>query len=194
MALKEKKSVETWLNTRKCTACKEIKEENSTNFYSRGKSAMLKNGTIPFSPVCKECTKNRVKEQRKTKIEADPALYKKHIKNTRAKHKDKATARSKEWAKNNPDKRFNAYLKRNYSITLEDYYKMEEDQEGKCKICGTADTSKGKGKRLFVDHCHITGNVRGLLCHNCNAGIGHFFDNIISMEKAIQYIKESAWL
>jgi len=77
-------------------------------------------------------------------------------------------------------------LKRNYGISLAEYDKMLEEQEGECKICGTTD-SQGKG-RFHVDHCHITGEVRGLLCHNCNRGLGYFKDNITSLLEAVRYL------
>ena len=51
-----------------------------------------------------------------------------------------------------------------------------------CAICGNLD-------RLHIDHCHKTGNVRGLLCSNCNIGIGNMQDNIDILKVAIEYLK-----
>lgn len=84
-----------------------------------------------------------------------------------------------------------AYLMRNYKITLSDYERMHEDQGGLCKICG------GEGfvmashhkLKLVVDHCHETSVVRGLLCHNCNRGLGLFQDNVSFLNNAIEYLK-----
>ena len=59
---------------------------------------------------------------------------------------------------------------------------MVLDQDGGCKICGT------KESKLYVDHDHGTGKVRGLLCHCCNAGIGLLKDSPDIMQKAIQYV------
>ena len=58
------------------------------------------------------------------------------------------------------------------------------NQEGLCAICGLPETDK----RFCVDHNHKTGVVRGLLCANCNKGLGHFFDSIESLEKAKSYL------
>ena len=77
-------------------------------------------------------------------------------------------------------------LKRNYGITLEDYDRMLEEQEGKCKICGTTEPN-GKG-RFHVDHNHDTQEVRGLLCHNCNRGIGYLRDDVSIILKALEYL------
>ena len=78
-------------------------------------------------------------------------------------------------------------LKKNYGISIEDYNKMFSDQDGKCKICLTHQ-SKFK-KPLFVDHCHRTGDVRGLLCHNCNIGISNFKDNLELFKSAMSYLE-----
>lgn len=83
-------------------------------------------------------------------------------------------------------------LKKLYGITVEDYEKMLEKQNGGCAICGKSETAKSpvddSVKRLAVDHNHITGVVRGLLCSTCNNGLGCFKDNISLMKGAIEYL------
>lgn len=83
------------------------------------------------------------------------------------------------------------YLLRNYGITLDDYERMLEEQQGKCRIClgeGFVMASHHKMK-LVVDHCHATGVVRGLLCHNCNRALGLLQDSTESLERALDYLK-----
>ena len=82
----------------------------------------------------------------------------------------------------------NIELKRTYGISHQDYLDMLEAQNGRCKICGT-DAPNGIGS-FHVDHCHITNKVRGLLCHKCNVGLGHFNDNISILSAAILYLNE----
>ena len=80
-----------------------------------------------------------------------------------------------------------------YGITPEQYWNMYENQNGSCKICSQKDTHlTGRKYNLFVDHCHSSGIVRGLLCHHCNVGMGHFKDNIDLLEKAIKYLNENS--
>ncbi|AFK13461.1 endonuclease VII [Yersinia phage YpP-G] len=84
-----------------------------------------------------------------------------------------------------------AYLMRSYGITLDDYEEMLESQKGLCKICGTegfAMNPKVHKIKLVVDHCHTKGNVRGLLCHNCNRALGLLKDNVKSLQAAIEYL------
>lgn len=74
-----------------------------------------------------------------------------------------------------------------FNINKEDYIKMLDLQKNKCLICNI---DKDKVKKDFaVDHCHKTGKVRGLLCSNCNTGIGMFNDNIDNLLNAIKYLK-----
>ena len=81
-------------------------------------------------------------------------------------------------------------LKSKYGITSEDYEKLLESQSGKCAICGTDDGASAKGSSTFsIDHCHETGNVRGLLCNTCNRGLGFFKDNPVVLASAIKYLK-----
>lgn len=124
------------------------------------------------------------------------------------KNKDAKAAYLREWRKKNRDyvrqklreknstpEGFaiskNSRLKRTYGITLAEYREMFNKQNGVCFICGNPETnSQRRDNNLSVDHNHITGKVRKLLCSNCNRGLGEFNDNIIIMERAIQYLKD----
>jgi len=77
-------------------------------------------------------------------------------------------------------------LKKNYGLTSTEYDKLYQDQHGKCAICGVHQSALNKP--LFVDHDHITGKVRGLLCRNCNAGIGYLGDSLGNLTQAIKYL------
>lgn len=87
------------------------------------------------------------------------------------------------WAAENPGKtkRYTraAWLLNRYGLTIEQYEAMLEGQGGRCAACGRVETRilKGLVSRLSVDHCHATGVVRGLLCHNCNLAVGHMQDD-----------------
>lgn len=86
------------------------------------------------------------------------------------------------------------WLKKKYDITIEQYNEMLEAQGGVCLICGKPETTRhrksGLVNDLSVDHCHITGKVRGLLCNACNKGMGAFGDNPDLMQRAIEHIKK----
>ena len=80
-----------------------------------------------------------------------------------------------------------ADLKRHYGITIDEYDRLFESQGGKCAICNTEDNG---GKRFYVDHNHNSGIVRGLLCINCNAALGHYKDSIEIHLNAIYYLNK----
>jgi hypothetical protein len=72
------------------------------------------------------------------------------------------------------------------------YQALFRAQGGKCAICGTTQghrSSRGRVCRLAVDHDHATGKVRGLLCNNCNRGLGRFKDSVKNLEAALRYLK-----
>jgi len=77
----------------------------------------------------------------------------------------------KQYRLNNKERYRESKLKRKYNITLDDYNKMLLEQDGKCWTCSIKieDTKK---KYLCVDHNHLTGQVRGLLCDPCNVALG----------------------
>ena len=81
------------------------------------------------------------------------------------------------------------FLKRVYNITIEDYEAMLGKQGGVCAICGGTETKSSQQENFSVDHCHTTGVIRGLLCNNCNRGLGLLGDTIESLTKALEYLK-----
>ena len=85
------------------------------------------------------------------------------------------------------------YKQYTYNLSQEAYDAMLKAQGGRCAVCGTTEVgSKSKNHQgFFVDHCHETGQVRGLLCHSCNVGLGNFQDNIGKLEAAIRYLSEA---
>lgn len=78
-----------------------------------------------------------------------------------------------------------------HGLTPEMYWEMLDTQGGGCALCGTTDPGRagGSSERVFaVDHCHGTGRVRGLLCHNCNRALGLFRDNAEVLRRAAEYV------
>lgn len=94
---------------------------------------------------------------------------------------EKEKIRHREYARNyrkaNPDKLRKSFEKSVYGVTKEEFKYKE------CWICGSS-------HRLCIDHNHSTSEVRGLLCTNCNAGLGHFRDNQETLLRAIEYLND----
>ena len=85
-------------------------------------------------------------------------------------------------------------LKYRYGITEEDYEKLLVQQKYSCKICGQKPDKcqTQPDKPLYVDHCHQTKAIRGLLCHKCNIALGHMNDNPEQLERAAAYLRNIA--
>lgn len=113
---------------------------------------------------CKECSNTKAKERnsRPENIEKRASKY------ARDKHQQR-------------DK----HLRKRFGITLLDYNSLLEQQHGVCAICGKTD----KRKSLAVDHDHITGQVRGLLCGRCNPALGFILENSNYANQLIKYIE-----
>ena len=123
-------------------------------------------------------------------------------------NRDKSLAEVKAWRERNREKM--ALLQRKYDFKrpnkterlkdsrrrhLRGTYGLTEEQfkqlGDRCQICGSTKgrpRSNGTNDSLVVDHCHDTGRVMGLLCHQCNTGIGHFYHDTQLIANALQYV------
>ena len=131
--------------------------------------------------------KEKISKQQKERRKENEDIYKIYRENYYKCNKEDISLKNKLLYKNNPELFFKRAIKRNYNISLNDYNNLLENQKEVCAICGNKETRKTQ-KRLSVDHDHITGKVRGLLCYNCNLGLGHFKDNPELLKKASSYL------
>ena len=93
------------------------------------------------------------------------------------------------WNKKNRDKITASARKIKTGYTQEDYDTKFNEQKGCCAICGKHQSEFKRA--LSADHCHVTGNKRGLLCFHCNTALGKFNDDIVLLSKAIKYLEEN---
>ncbi len=186
---------------KKCNKClkeKELSEFSKKSRYKDGYDYYCKACVLGHEPhskpliekSCKICTLIKpIGEFRfQDKLKRFTAAYCKVCENK------KRDAKRKE----NPEKETlrlrRKRLKAKYNITPLDYDKLFLLQNGKCRVCKLPETkldSLGKVQNLSIDHCHSGGQVRGLLCGNCNSMLGHAKDNIKILKEAIKYLKET---
>lgn len=79
-------------------------------------------------------------------------------------------------------------IKNTYRLSKEEFLDLLITQDNKCKLCNIPFDSITP-RRLHIDHCHETNNIRGLLCHTCNTGLGMLGDNEEGLSKALAYVK-----
>lgn len=99
--------------------------------------------------------------------------------------------RFSEYRRLNPEKRRQYDLKKKFGITLVQYNQLFTEQTGSCALCDKHQSEQRKA--MAVDHDHKTGEIRALLCHNCNVGLGNFQDNQDLLQKAINYLNKQAF-
>ncbi len=145
---------------KRCSHCKEEKDLKDFGVDNRNKTGYLSE--------CKECRNKRLRESRDEKT-----LRK------RKEIQDKYRRSSKF---------SDTSLKRIYGISLKEWQKMFDEQDGCCASCGEhqADLSR----TLCVDHDHDTGKVRGLVCRQCNLALGLLKDDPEVVAKLLEYICE----
>lgn len=165
---------------KRCPRCGETKPLD--NF---GKDSRAHDGKRTY---CKLCSNEYHKNYRVSNPERTKQFDFRHYHNRR----EKVLAYNKQYRKDNKEK-LKDYLKKynqeygikQYGITPEEYQEMLERQGGVCAVCG----GLSNRKRLFIDHDHKTGRVRGLLCHKCNSGLGLLRDSLEIVYKLASYLK-----
>jgi hypothetical protein len=155
---------------KKCTKCNIQKSLDCFN-----KKTSYKDG---FDSICKKCTSE-------------------HRKKLRISNSQKANETEKLWKKNNPSKvkeKRRKQLLKQYGLTVADWDNILASQNGLCAICNKPETTiiRGKVNRLSIDHCHITGKNRGLLCDKCNRALGLFQDDAERLNRAADYLRNGS--
>jgi len=158
---------------KRCGKCKEWK-----SLSEFGKSSSNKDG---LRNTCRECRKKYNQAHRVKKAEYNKEYLRIHgTKIREGQKKYRQTEHGKLMCRKGD-------LKKSFGITLEDFDKMVENQNGVCAICGNINI---KGHKLCVDHNHETGEIRALLCDHCNHLLGCAKENIIVLQSAINYLHD----
>jgi hypothetical protein len=155
---------------------------------------ILTGGQMPYADKTKQAeywkryaekNKERIKQRKREWLAADPARQERYNAAQRARKKA-------------DPKKYRLYFRnrhliKKYGMTEERYKEMYVKQGGVCEICGGMPDIVVHGiTRLAIDHNHDTGKVRGLLCNNCNAGMGILGDSEEHLLAALAYLKKHA--
>lgn len=100
----------------------------------------------------------------------------------RAKNLDRIRDNEQRYRDRNADQLRVKKRLRRYGLSPESFNELMKKQSGVCAICKKRETQ-------HIDHCHGSGKVRGLLCHHCNVGLGHFQDSQELLLAAIEYLR-----
>lgn len=138
-----------------------------------------------------DAEKRRIRKRNYAKTDKQRDYRREYMRKWREQNREKYNAWAKEYNKNNGykwethTKEWKKYysLKKKYNLTEEDFLYLLEKQQNKCYICGKHNSDILRG--LAVDHDHITGKIRGLLCSKCNGALGWYENNF---EKINEYL------
>lgn len=146
---------------KKCGKCQQVKL--LTAFYQD------KSRKLGVTSYCKDCRQSYRRKQYDVNKTQDRNYF-------------------KEYYRKNPQKAKEYGLKM-YGLTLEEFNFMRDAQKHCCAICHTHESNLKR--KLFVDHCHATGKVRGLLCQSCNTMIGNAKDSVLVLQAGIRYLSKA---
>lgn len=180
-----------------CSKCNEEKFLNEFHKSSRSKDGLR--------GVCKKCTskKETIRKYSKTTNEDTTKMCTVCKENLSIEDFSKISIKGKIYYQSSckgcrnkfkvgKNKKLGIYrrrdIKNKYGITEDYFNKLIIIQDNKCKICGKEFKTN---KAPCIDHCHATGKIRGLLCNNCNTGIGMLRDSTSILESAIKYLEEN---
>lgn len=149
------------ITQKSCTKCRNYRPVSEFS-----KEAKRKDG---LHPHCRSCVKE---------YEAKRWASEK-FRESRREYQSERFSTSESYRKSKRNQR----MKKRYGITISEYEERMALQEGKCAIC-----NESPKRSLHVDHCHISGNFRGLLCGSCNRAIGLMQDDPERLQSAIEYL------
>lgn len=131
--------------------------------------------------------KNKERHDAQSYARRKTPKYKATARRYRERNKDRRRAYQKQWYVENRDralaKATDNALKRKYGLTREQRDAMIKAQRGRCPIC------RSKANKWHVDHCHVTGKVRSILCRYCNPMLGLARDSIKTLRAAVAYLE-----
>ncbi len=154
------------MEEKRCSKCKTSKL--TSEFYPK-RSA---DGTSKPDSWCKSCKKI----QNDLSVQRNIAVVRERLRIYHIKNREKHLAACKRNA-----------IRRKYGISFGEYDALIKSQQGLCKICNEPLTSRWL---THIDHCHDTQSVRGILCKNCNNGLGMFRENTAALRRAAEYLED----
>jgi hypothetical protein len=165
-----------FVSGKNCRICGELKPLD--DFY---RMADMRDG---HRNECKECNL----AQKKQRYLADPAKYIAMVERWRKANPEQHRAYRNEYQARPERKRKqrDAYYRRTFGISADEFDALLAGQSGGCAICGSVPE---RAASLHLDHDHLTGDVRGILCLSCNQGVGKFRDDPALLEKAARYVR-----
>lgn len=182
---------------KQCSRCQEEKPDSAFHFRNREQN-------VRFN-TCKMCVKEQQRQYRQRNPEQrrdtnlryyDANRERRNKAARRSQSTPEAKEKAKEWRRRNAEKMREyqkdyrdrtrwARMEKQYGITMADYARLVDDQNGKCPIC----QAPLETVAIHIDHCHTSGRVRGLLCPTCNQALGLLREDVHIAARAVAYLR-----
>lgn len=167
--------------------CKIHGDVSIENRLASGQCKLCSLAYFKYSNEVRDNNRSEFNEKQRLKREANPELFALEYK---YRYEKSVIIKGKD-ALNEGNKA------RKFGLSIEEYQKIFSDQNNRCAICDRPETRIFKDRiskemkvaKLCLDHDHVSGKIRQLLCHDCNTGIGKFKDDIQNLQSAIEYLK-----
>ena len=160
-----------------CSRCRVEKDVEEFGVCRRTKDGRL--------CYCKKC----YKQYRAEYAARNRDMYRRSTAKYRAKYPERVKKVQSRYRARNADRLKYYWKEWKYGVSMGDFEQMFMATGGSCYICGLAMKRFGQGSNAAcIDHDHKSGFVRGLLCNNCNSGLGHFEDMVDRLYAAIKYL------
>ena len=177
-----------------------ISKEYSREYRRKNREQLAVKARARYAALSDEEKKSRVsraQEWRRRKREKDPEDYRQKQEVRRARYRNSEKGKAHERAYNTeyrkrPEVKVRAKeatFRHHHGVTKQKADAMIAEQGGLCAICERPASGKGHCSRLHVDHSNETGQVRAMLCMNCNNGIGHFKHDPALLRSAANYLE-----
>jgi hypothetical protein len=144
--------------------------------------------------VCKKMFYSAYGHQKRCSLKCRKKYHqeydKKHYKLNREKRLSRSKLNNRVRRVSNPDSEKNSRYKYVYGITLSDFRDMINVQNNCCYICNKEFSSNSHYTKPHLDHDHISGSIRKVLCGHCNGMLGRANDEVLILKKAIKYLKK----
>ncbi len=170
---------------KKCCGCKKDLELKEFNRHGRG-----------YQNWCRSCQKIKYAEYRKAKPEIANTRFRKYYQKYRVRMIKRTRDYEQKIGKKEYVRRYKLYNKNakftRYGISEDEYNYLLESQKQKCGMCQRL-FDRNKPRSIHIDHCHVTGAVRGILCDGCNLFLGRYEAGAFTkrIEQAQTYLRKT---
>jgi len=165
-----------------CIYCRERKP--ASEYHSHRYTTRTGRESVRLNSACRSCHGEKTKARKV----ANPERTRAQSRDYKRRNAAVLARRNAAYRRANPQRIAGYSMKHKHGLTMIEYEALLCQQGGVCKVCRQEAEPVGIKRRLHIDHCHETGRIRGLLCHNCNVSLGLMKDDPARIRALADYL------